>query len=419
MDRISLFMSNTGASHRWSLWVLTTTMLAFQNLEFFTIGALSASIEKSLSIDPSQTGMLLGAYSLAYGIMQFPAGLAFARFRPIRLLIIACVIFAVGNLIFAWAPSLAVATVGRFISGIGGSFFFLGYYTISATRFESIQFARLLGYNQMAKYLLLVIVLAAIPAMLDVISWRVYFTLLSGFFLFFIIPLIAFDRMLKSEPAPKNKETVRKDLVGVFSNRQLLYVLLVGMLGAGGIVAFTGLWYLPFAQRVGYTHTNADWINSAMILGLAIGSAGFGWISDRLKKRKALMVVGLIATLIPMCIVIAWKPPSSTLEVTLAVFIAIASTAYYPIIYTLAKESASARLAPTVGGVLNTAIFLGVAIMQFAPGFIISLLGGKVADPQAAPIDDFRWALLVFPIGLMVSLMASLRLKETAGIQPE
>ncbi|WOO42524.1 MFS transporter [Rubellicoccus peritrichatus] len=412
-------MDDAGHKYRWFLWILTTAMLAFVNLEYFTAGAVASSVQKSLKIDTSDIGTLFGTYTLCYAVMQLPVGLAYARFNPFRLLIFACTTFALGNITFAWAPSFGVAAGGLFIAGIGGAFFFLGYFYISAKHFEPVQFARLMGYNQTAKYALMLVALVAIPAILSIFNWRIYFTAVGCVFLLFTIPLCVFNRIVVVDRSEQRKTSIWKDLRILFSSRQVLYILFVGFLGVGFIIAFSGLWYVPFAEKLGYSSNKADWMTASMMFSFAVGVAATGWLSDYLKKRKAVMIWGFIGTLLPLCVVLIWRSSPLWLEIVFLMLVTTASTAFYPVIYSLAKESVSAGLATTVGGVLNTAIFLGVAFMQFMPGLDLHLLEERAAASHTGSVTEYQWALVVYPIALIVCFIASFRLKETGGVQPE
>lgn len=393
-------------------------LLAFQNLEFFTDGTVAAAVQKTFSLDPSRTGFLFGVYTLCYGLMQIPVGLAYARFRPTHLLMLACIVFGVGNLLFAYAPSLTLAALGRFVAGIGGAFFFLGYLAVSAHNFKPLIFARLLGYNQMIKFLVLLAVLVILPAILSFSGWRNYFAFISGAFLISIIPLFFLDRRLPVEKKPDQASSIKEDLLSVIKNPQIIFVAIIGMLGSGGIIAFSGLWYLPYAEDLGYPVKKADWIVFGMMMAMGIGMLASGWISDSLKKRKPVIIIGILGTLIPISIGLIWTTHPDWLEAPLMFVAAFASSLYYAIIYVVAKESVSARLATTVGGVLNTSVFIGAAMMQYLPGLVLHLLQGGGAKIADATKTEFQWALVVFPIGLIFCLIVAFRLKETHCIQP-
>ncbi len=412
-------MSNATAPNRWLLWGLTTAILAGLNLQFFTVGAVTHDVEKSLGTNASQTAILFGAFSFVYGVLQIPSGLFFARYKPTRLLIIACLAFSAGNLLFGYAPNYGLALLGRLLAGIGGGFFFLGYVAIAAKHFEPHLFARLLGFNQSAKFVLLLATMAAMPALLAAIGWRNYFGGIAVVYLVFLACLVWVDLQLPKESRSSKPRSVRADLTAVLALPQLWYGLLIGGLTSGGIVAFAGLWYLPYVVQLGFSRTMADWMVALMMFGMGLGMFFAGWVSDRLRRRKAIIVAGLAATLVPIAIIVAWPTAPHWLEAILAFSASVASSFYYAVLYVLIKESVPDRLATTAVGILNTAIFVGASLMQYLPGLIIHLFNQDSSSVAGATTPEFQWALLIYPVGLLIGLILSFRLKETAGIQPQ
>jgi predicted MFS family arabinose efflux permease len=404
--------------HRWLLWGLATAMLALQNLEVLTVGSLSGNLGNSLQISPSQVGGLFGIYTLCYALTQIPVGLAFARYSPTKLLTLACIVFAAGNFIFATSNTLSIAYIGRMLAGVGGGFFFLGYFAITASRFDPLQFATLLGVSQLAKFLLAMGVLAMMPVFLDSGgNWRVYFNIVGAVFLLFIPVLVLTGRARPGkDPGDVNssKTSIWDDLKTVCKNPQIIRTSIIGFLGAGGVMAFGGLWYLPFAESSGFPPLQADRLDSVLMLFMGLGTTAAGWISDRLRRRKTIIVVGLtISLIVTLALILIVKPPL-WIETGLVAILAVASASFIAMLYVMIKESVPARLATTAGGVVNTTIYAGLALQQYLPGWILSLESGPARGIAHTPIIDYQWALIIYPPGILISLLAALKLRETA-----
>ncbi|MEM0964945.1 MAG: MFS transporter [Verrucomicrobiota bacterium] len=406
-------------ANRWLLWVLATLMLGFINLEFYAVGAVAAKVDESFGIGPSRTGLLFGIFTLFYGALQIPVGLAYARFNPVRLLLVACIVFAVGNLLFAFSPGFGLAILGRVISGIGGSCFFLGFVAIASRNFEPQLYARLLGFNQTFKFSVLLVALVLMPTILLHFGWRIYFAMISGVFLCLSVPLavIATRRVERHETT--GESGAWQGLLDLVRNPQIIRYLVIGLFSSGGIIAFSGLWYLPYAERLGYPPKDADLLVSAMMLAMGIGMALSGWISDWLKLRKPILVIGLVVTLLSTSVVCFSAKIPPWLEIGTIFICAGASSAFYAMAYVMVKELVPARLITTANGILNTAIFMGAALLQYLPGLILRLEHGGAGKIDDATVTGFQLALLIFPVGYLISLIASLGLKETGGAQCE
>ena len=402
---------------RWLLWGLATAMLALQNLEVLTVGSLSGNLSSSLQISSGQVGALFGIYTFCYAMMQIPAGLAFARYSPTTLLALACIIFAFGNILFATSNTLSTAYIGRMLAGVGGGFFFLGYFAITASRFDPLQFATLLGVNQLVKFLLAMGVLALMPIFFDYGgNWRVYFIIVGTVFLLFIPALVFTGRKLpgkETEDISASKTSVWDDLKTVCKNPQIIRTMIIGFLGAGGVMAFGGLWYLPFAESSGFPLQQADRLDSILMLFMGLGMTAAGWISDRLRRRKAIIIVGLAITLVVILALILMVKPPLWLETGLVAILAVASASFFAILYVMIKESVPAHLATTASGVVNTTIYAGLALQQYLPGWILSLASDPARGAAHTPIIDYQWALMIYPPGVLISLLVALKLRET------
>ncbi|MEM6583596.1 MAG: MFS transporter [Pseudomonadota bacterium] len=409
-------MKHTSAGgSRWLLWVLATVMLALQNLEVLTVGALANDLGNNLHISSSQVGALFGAYTLFYAMMQLPAGLAFARFNPSLLLIWACVLFALGNVLFAITDDLILAYAGRIIAGIGGGLFFIGYFALTANQFDPLQFATLLGWNQMVKFLLAMVALALMPVFLsEGGDWRQYFFLMGIVFLIFI-PCLWFTKGFVYRPSINGDHSwlqgIREDLSRVWEVPQIRRTVLMGFLGSGAIMAFTGLWYLPFAEAAGYSRTQADNLGSVLMISTGLGLLGAGWLSDKLRRRKPLILLGMMGTLFCTLCLILFSESPFVIEALLVALLAVFGGAYLGLLYAFIKESVPIQLSSTALGLVNTTIFGGAAFMQWLPGAVLDLIAGSA---KHASVADYQLSLLVFPPCMLIALVIGFFCHETA-----
>ena len=81
---------------------------------------------ENFHISASTLGILSAFYFYAYSPMQIPAGLLMDRFGARRLLTFATFICGLGGILFGFAPSLWLASLARFLMGLGSAFAFVG-----------------------------------------------------------------------------------------------------------------------------------------------------------------------------------------------------------------------------------------------------------------------------------------------------
>ncbi|MEM9256588.1 MAG: MFS transporter [Pseudomonadota bacterium] len=405
--------------HRWLLWVLAVAMLSLQNMEVLTVGSLADNLANSLEITDAQVGAIFGAYALFYALMNIPAGLAFGRFKATHILALACALFAAGNLIFASAETTAMAYTGRMLTGVGGGLFFLGYVAISAASFSPALFATMFGVCQLVKFLLAMLVLALMPLFFQLGGdWRIYFYFVGLIFLPFIPILLWAGRSLPDPESPAGADRLRSiwnDLVEVCRDPQILRIVLIGFLASAGVMAFGGLWYLPFAQDTGFPSRDADNLDSLLMLCLGLGMTAAGWLSDRLQRRKVLLVIGLVMTALSMLGLILWVDPPLVVEAVLVTVMAVSGAAYFVLLYVMTKESVPARLATAASGVVNTAVYVGLALQQYLPGWILNVSGAPDRGAAHTPVLDYQIALMIYPPAVLISLLFAWTLRETGS----
>ena len=69
--------------------------------------------------DVQLVGLAMGIYGLTQGVLQIPFGMASDRFGRKRVMVLGLVIFALGSMLAAWAPTLAWLVLGRAVQGAG------------------------------------------------------------------------------------------------------------------------------------------------------------------------------------------------------------------------------------------------------------------------------------------------------------
>ena len=199
----------------------------------------------------------------------------------------------------------------------------------------------------------------------------------------------------------------------------MIRAIIIGFLGAGALMAFSGLWYLPLAESFGFSLKQADHLDSLLLLFMGLGMAAVGWIFDRLRRRKVVIVIGLVGALVATLGLIFMEKQPLLLESTLVILLAVAAGSFFAILYVLVKESVPVRLATTANGMLNTFIFAGLALGQYLPGQILDFVGRISSETHHTPFTAYQWAIMIYLPGIVISLILAFRLRDTAGVQSE
>ena len=145
-------------------------------------------------------------------------------------------------------------------------------------------------------------------------------------------------------------------------------------------------------------------------MGSIVGCPLAGGLSDALGRRKPLMVVGALATLltvIPLFMGIALS------EITLSAlfFMLGLFTSTQVISYPLISESNRSNNIGAATGIASVIIMGGGGVGQVLFGWLMQSHAGTV--DQQYTVADFQFAMWMFPIAAIAALLAVLLTRET------
>ncbi len=170
-----------------------------------------------------------------------------------------------------------------------------------------------------------------------------------------------------------------------------------------------GILYLVGAQRM--TRIDATHITSMLFWGTVIGGSAVGWGSDKIGLRRLPMLIGAIISFI--LVLILMLVPQLSFYHLLILFLAMGlSTSTQIIGYPAVAENSVPAITAMSVSVVSITTMGGQALFQPLFGHLIDLRAGYFSHIAGYNIFDFRWAMLIFPIGFLIALGVSFWLKE-------
>ncbi len=364
-----------------AIWALAIGAFGIGTTEFVIAGLLP-QIAAAFNITIPQAGNLATVYALGVFIGAPVLIVVGGRIPRKQMMMGLALLFILGNLITAAAPTFNVALAGRLVTSLThGAFFGIG----------SILASELVASNKRVSAIafmfsgLAVATLLGVPAgtwLSQFISWRATFYAITAVGVMTFLSVLLWIPTTKSGNATK----VTQELAA-FKNSRVL--LAMGITVFGPAAFFTSITYIaPMMTEVaGFSESAVIWIMMVFGIGLFLGNAIGGRYADR-----ALMPL-LYFTLLAQGLVLlgfTYAAHFQVLSILCVVLMAGLGFATVSPIQKLVLDKAAAAGAPTLAAAVNIGLFnLGNALGAWVGGGVIQAGFGLASPNWAGAILSF------------------------------
>lgn len=403
--------------YRWLIWLILAATYVFVTFHRMSAAVVKDDLQKAFGIGAVQFAVIGSMYFYAYFIMQIPSGILADKIGPKKTVFIFSLIAAVGSIFFGLAPSLNIAYISRFFVGIGVSVVFVCLVKIQSRWFYSRNFALMIGFSGLAANLGAIIAQTPLVIAVNNFGWRNTFVYMGIIMVMFAVLTFIFvkddptDMGLPGMDEIENRPRVTVNLnifqaLGSILSNPRTWIISVVYIGLyTGYTVILGTFGTPFLMTV-YSIKKveaANYIISAVV-GSAVSGLVIGYLSDKFKARKSILIISSVVTLIMWVIFIYVKLPLTSLSVYLFVF-GFMMTAF-TLCWTVGNEVNDRRLSGMATGVVNCVGFLGAAI--------IPVIMGNILDANKnMPEIGYKKAYLVLILLVAVSTVFSFFVTET------
>ncbi|MFM9888428.1 MAG: MFS transporter, partial [Burkholderiales bacterium] len=351
---------------------------------------VAPDITLQLSISPEALGGLSGALFVMSAIFQIPGGVIIDRYGPRKSIPVMLLISMIGALIFALAPDVSWLIIGRAFVGVGMAVTLMAA-VIAATRwFDAARFGivtgMLLGVSQLGNLL----ATAPMGALAEWVGWRGAFFVLAA--LTGALTVAAYVTIRDAPPEHpvhfRQRETLGQAWQGVLEVmriRAIYPVLAMSFSAYAAVACVIGLWGGPFLADVyGMDTVDRGAVLAVIAIGLWIGNSIFGWLDHRTGNPRRLVTGGAIGTIaIFAALALARSAPLPVVLVLFALFGLVGS--FTSMIISHGRTFYPDRIVGRGMTVVNQAVLLGVAVLQWATGLVVGAFGkpNGVTPPEA------------------------------------
>src|SRR3990167_5905898 len=344
----------------WVVWGLAATFYFSDYLARVAPGVMHRSLQIAFGINEAGFGILTASFYLPYIIMQIPVGLTVDRVSIRGILTAMSVITALGCVVFGLADSLTVASIGRMLIGFSAAFLFI------------------------------------------VLAGLLY-------------------RFIRDSPGQAHhavngqlRISVFESLRIVLSHRQTwLNAFYAGFLFAPTAVIgeSIGPAYLQYGR--GLSAHAAAFATGLIFIGWGISGPLSGLLSDRLGKRKPILIASAVCGLLLSSLFVFYPNMTESMVYILFFMFGVTNTGV-AIAYAVCTEIQPSKVVGTAIGFTNMAsIFVG-ALMQPLVGRLIDTVSGTRAyNVEKLLLSDFQYGLKLLPICSLIALILACTVKET------
>lgn len=392
-------------------WLVAATYYFLQYVLRSAPSVMMPQLSTALGMNMVGVASVVGLFYYGYSPFSLIAGAGMDRLGPRKIIPIAAAAAGLGALLFATGNTTAVA-VGRLLQGAGGVFAPVGAIYIASKYFRPSQAATLIGATQMfgmaggaaGQFIVG-------PMIARGLAWDTFWSglgiavlLISGL-LFVLLP---------TDDAPKKlspEQTIAQGFYLVFRNPQsILCGLIAGLLFIPTTI-FDMVWGVRYLQDAhGLDYASAVFRTAMVPLGWIIGCPLLGFISDRLGRRKP-VIIGAAALLLVCLAWILFGTPGVLPPYLLGLVAGIASgSAMLP--YTVIKEANPPQFGGIATGVVNFLNFTFSALLGPVFGWVLQYLSGASGTMQ---LQHYQIAFAPLLLGVAIAIGLAFLLKETGS----
>ncbi len=405
----------------WFICLLASVFYLYDFIMRVTPSVMIHELMGAFHVTALKVGLLSACYYYVYTPLQLPSGAVMDKYSRRWILTGSSLVCAIGGFMFASTNSLTVACIGRSMMGLGSAFAFVG-----ALKLASLWLPR----KQFALFSAITVALGTIGAIttdfilshgVSTIGWRntVYITSWLGIGLAVLIVIFVRDRPKWLPKLPAEARSWKRILMSFVDLIKNIRIWVNGLVGAFlflPISVFASLWGVAFLRQSFHLNaTDAARTTSLIFIGCSVGLPLFGWWSDKIKRRRLPLLIGMtLVFVLSTCLIYIPNIPRILLFIML--FFLGFFVAPQSLVFAIAKELSPPRSTGASTAVTNFLVTAGAAVFQPLIGYFLDLHWNHTYLSKGIPhytTGDFQQAFLVLIIVLFASIILTCFLPET------
>lgn len=362
--------------------------------EFVVIG-IESDLAKELNVSLATAGQLISVFALTYAIMTPVLALSTGRFKRYTLLVAYCIVFCLGNVIAAIAPTFEVLMVSRVAMGaVAGSLLAVGVTYIPellSPKQTSLGISIVYGAFSVA----MVVVTSVGKILADTVGWHAAMDGTLAFALIICVATVAFMSRTGSTDEPATFREQAK----LLSEPAILTGMLIFLFGVGSVYVFYG-YVTPYLEEVlGMGTYEAS--TTLMVYGVfcLLSNILSGWIDGRF-GMKALLVTFVLQGLALLGLYVTGSSVTAFVPLfAIATLMYIFSVACITLFMRIARDRHPKAMV-LASSLEPMAFNVGISFGTAVGGAVVSGIGIVFTPVVGAALAVVAWALTAITIKL-------------------
>ncbi|MGD8303808.1 MAG: MFS transporter [Desulfobacterales bacterium] len=413
---------STADFHRWVVFAVFSAVYFFVYFHRVSTSVVAPDLMDAFDTHATALGFMSSMYFYAYAFEQPIVGYLSDRLGPRRVVGCWSLIAAAGCIIFGLAPSIAWASVGRGLIGIGVGGVYVPALKAFSQWFRQKEFTTLTGFLMAIGNMGAIMATTPLAWSAKIWGWRFSFFGIAAITLLLalITLLLVRDYETTTDGNDEHHSTLPQDALSDHNQTRFIltsikfWILFVIFFGVYGIfLTLQGLWATPYLMSVlQVDRLSASHLNMVLPVGFMIGAPLFGWFADRSSAKKIRLFNGLLATLMLMWLILALGAQTLKAQGLIILFLIMgtATGGWLATLWSLIRETAPLTITGSISGWLNPSPFLGIAFFQVLTGAILDRSAPIVG--RGYPVAAFQKVFGVCFLAAVICLILSLVFKK-------
>ncbi|MEW5909169.1 MAG: MFS transporter [Thermodesulfobacteriota bacterium] len=407
--------------HRWMVFFTICMVYFFVYFHRVSTSVIVKDLLNAFDTNATALGFMSSIYFYIYAFEQPLVGFLSDRLGPRRVIGWWSIGAALGCFIFAAAPNILWASLGRALIGFGVGGVYVPAIKAFSLWFQKKDFATVLGFLMSVGNLGAVIATTPLAWATDAYGWRPTFLLIGGITLLLSILTFTLTRdhdssisadRFNSTPDSAPSKGSRRIFVQILLSWKFWMISLIFFGIYGTVLTLQGLWATPFLMSaLGIERIPASRLNMLIPIGVIVGSPLIGWILDRFSFNKQNTVMAIIVLYaLPWVGIIFFPETLGILGLSMLFFImGVMTGGFISTFWGFVRDTTPSDIFGLTSGMLNPAPFFGVAVFQVLTGAVLDK-AGRIGDLY--PLSAYKHAFLICFFSILVCLALSLVLRR-------